>query len=677
MTDDVKKFLETLHPTKGFRDFRGISTDKKTHRQFSFPTNDYKKADEFITAKFNIGLNIFVGVAIRSNSHSGTLKDCVELHALFADLDFKSTDEARTRQRLAEFPLPPSISVMSGGGLQPYWLMDPPVLFKDADPAYVKAVLRALAVKIGADLGAATPERILRIPGTLNHKYNPPRDVVIEVWQPERRYTLRQVLDVIGEVKVGQVNGHKHEEDHELKGAIAKLGLEDKVKLAKEWLKKQAPAVQGEGGDQHTFGVACSLLIGHDLSKEAALNLMQEWNKTCRPPWDLEGLKEKIRNADNYGDKSARGNKLYVGNRRGRLTPASAIAIKPIHWVWEGRIASGTLALLAGREGIGKSLFAYQTVADLTNGRLKGRYFGTSKNVIIVATEDDWERVIVPRLMAAGADLNRVYRFDIDTTQGEEVFMKLPQDNKELRRAIQDLDAAMVLLDPLISRLDSKLDSHKDAEVRMGLEPIAKLAAECDCVILGIIHLNKSSTTDPLTAIMGSRAFVAVARATLFVSVDIEDPTLRMVSVPKNNYGDSNLPSLLFTIKNYFVAKTDDGDVYTGKLEWTGETTRTLETEMEAGSSEDRGAIIEASQWMTDYLTVQGGFKDSIEIKKAGKKEGFSVTTLGRARKRIGIVSVTRGTYPKTTIWCLPGHLPPEVPVDANEPEFVKDQMEF
>ena len=81
---------------------------------------------------------------------------------------------------------------------------------------------------------------------------------------------------------------------------------------------------------------------------------------------------------------------------------------------------------------------------------------------------------------------------------------------------MREVGAALILLDPLMSRLDAKLDTHKDAEVRLALEPLVSIANSTGAAILGLIHLNKSLSTDPLTMLMGSRAFAAVARAVLF-----------------------------------------------------------------------------------------------------------------------------------------------------------------
>ena len=119
-----------------------------------------------------------------------------------------------------------------------------------------------------------------------------------------------------------------------------------------------------------------------------------------------------------------------------RLTRASDIAVRPVHWLWADRVALGTLALLGGREGIGKSTVAYQLAADLTQGRLDGVYLSEPRAVIVAATEDSWGHTIVPRLMAAGADLDRVYRVDVQTYAGFETGLSLPRDLTALGEAV-------------------------------------------------------------------------------------------------------------------------------------------------------------------------------------------------------------------------------------------------
>lgn len=338
-----------------------------------------------------------------------------------------------------------------------------------------------------------------------------------------------------------------------------------------------------------------------------------------------------------------------------RLTSAADIKIKPVHWLWEGRVALGTLALLGGREGIGKSTVAYQLAADLTRGRLPGAHFGQGRAVIVAATEDSWEHTIVPRLMAADADLALVYRVDVRTYAGFETGLSLPRDLQALAAAVDQVQAGLILLDPLMSRLDGKLDTHKDAEVRQALEPLVHIANATGAAILGLIHLNKSLSTDPLTMLMGSRAFAAVARAVLFCMVDPDDEDGRVLGQPKNNLGRTDLPTLTFRIVSAHVADTEEGPVYTGRIDWQAETPRSLADVLEAASegSENRTATQEAADWLVDWLSSQGGTDESASIKREGAKAGHSPDCLKRARRRIGATATAEG-FPRRTFWSLP-----------------------
>jgi 5S rRNA maturation endonuclease (ribonuclease M5) len=338
-----------------------------------------------------------------------------------------------------------------------------------------------------------------------------------------------------------------------------------------------------------------------------------------------------------------------------RLTPASEIRVRPVRWLWQDRIALGTLALLGGREGIGKTICAYTLTADITRGRLPGIYAGTAKAVIVVATEDSWQHTIVPRLMAAGADLDLVFRVDVTTTAGTETTLSLPRDFAELRSASTDAKAALVVLDPLLSRLDANLDTHKDAEVRIALEPLSALADSCGVCILGLIHVNKSTSTDVLTTLMASRAFAAVARSVLVVMQDPDDDQVRLLGQAKNNLGRMDLPTLSFRIVGTKVADTDEGEVWTGKLEWKGESSRTIREALQAvaeARGENRTAIGEAADWLHDYLASKGGSADSAEIKREGAKAGHSTDALKRARNKLEIASISVG-FPRRTHWML------------------------
>lgn len=344
-----------------------------------------------------------------------------------------------------------------------------------------------------------------------------------------------------------------------------------------------------------------------------------------------------------------------TGARSLSLTAASSITPRRVRWCWHERMAMGALSLVAGPEGLGKSTFVYWLAAEVTQGRLPGEHLGTPKAVLIAATEDSWAHTVVPRLIAAGADLERVYRVDVTTTLGTDGALSLPADIPALGTAAQDVDAGLLVLDPLTSRLSAGLDTHKDSETRLALEPLVSFADRYSVAVVGIMHFNKSGGTDPLNLVMASKAFTAVARSVSTVIKDPDDDTeaARLFGTVKNNLGRSDLPTLRFTIGGHQI-DTDDGEAWTSKLIWGADALGTIsDALLRGGDSGDKSATAEAGDWLSDYLETQGGAADSADIKKAGQRAGHSQSTLRRAHKRLGLVTTTKG-FPRRSEWSLP-----------------------
>lgn len=344
--------------------------------------------------------------------------------------------------------------------------------------------------------------------------------------------------------------------------------------------------------------------------------------------------------------------------RRLVVTRASDIAPRRVRWLWHQRMATGSFGLLGGREGVGKSTYAYDIAARITRGQLDGEHHGEPRAVLIAATEDSWAHTIVPRLMAAGADLDRIYQVEVVGAEDVHVGLSLPRDVARVEDVARQYGAVLLLLDPLMSRIDSGLDAHKDPELRQALEPLAALADRTGLHVLGLIHFNKSGTSDVLDRIMGSRAFVAVART---VSVVVSDPDdddgrRRLFSTPKNNLGRGDLPSLAFTVEDTAIP-TDDGAAHVGRIVSHGESATTAREAMERASEdpEVRTATGDAAEWLREYLEEHGGLAGSRELKRDGKSAGHHEQALRRAGKRMKVaIANVPGVSPRSTTWALP-----------------------
>ena len=313
-------------------------------------------------------------------------------------------------------------------------------------------------------------------------------------------------------------------------------------------------------------------------------------------------------------------------------TPLSQIEPMPTDWLWEGRMALGAFNLLAGREGLGKSTVGYWAAAEVTHGRLEGFYQGQPKSVIIAATEDSFPKTIVPRLLAAGANLDRIFRVDVAESDGVIRELLLPLDLDGLGTAIRENDVALVLLDPLMSRISGGIDTHKDSDVRTALEPITRICEMTNATLLGVIHHNKSVQDDPNGAVMGSRAFVAVARAVHSVVADPDDEAAvtRIFETTKNNLGRLDLPALTFTIEGVDIPTREGRPAKAGALVWGEESDLRVRDAMRA-AGRPRTKTKEAEQWLREQVEASGGVASKHLIIEAGKAVGYSARTIERA----------------------------------------------
>ncbi|MFI6333300.1 AAA family ATPase [Micromonospora chersina] len=340
------------------------------------------------------------------------------------------------------------------------------------------------------------------------------------------------------------------------------------------------------------------------------------------------------------------------------LTPASQIRMRPVSWTWTNRIPSGALTVIPGREGIGKSLTLAWLTAQVTRGILPGRHHGTPRPVIYAATEDSWSQTIGPRLFAAGADLDMVYRVDVQHDGGFDA-LTLPRDCAALGREIRRLGVALLAADPLLSLIHAGIDTHRDRDLRTALEPLVNMADRTGCAVVGLAHFNKSASPDALNLITGSRAFSAVARAVIAIARDDDagDGSCVM-SQAKNNLGPLDLPSLRYVVESVEIP-TDEGPAYVGKLTITGESDRSVSdilVDSAGGTVEDRTERDECADWLKAYLASQGGEVAREDVLKAARAAGFAEATLKRARTRAK-VTTTRAGFPSTSIWQLnPAH---------------------
>lgn len=229
------------------------------------------------------------------------------------------------------------------------------------------------------------------------------------------------------------------------------------------------------------------------------------------------------------------------------LRRAATIAPRTVAWLWPGYVPLGAITVLDGDPGLGKSLVALDLAARVSRGAaMPDRSEGCSGQVLLLSAEDDAAATSVPRLRAAGANLERVFFLDGQVGADGERWPVLLSDADVLAAAAERLkELRLIVIDPLMAFVPSDVDTHNDASVRRMMRRLAELAAERELAVLLVRHLNKREQGTPaLYRGGGSIAIIAQCRSGLLVCRDPDDDSgrRRLLQPTKSNLAPPPAP---------------------------------------------------------------------------------------------------------------------------------------
>ncbi len=349
------------------------------------------------------------------------------------------------------------------------------------------------------------------------------------------------------------------------------------------------------------------------------------------------------------------------------LKRASDLLPMPIGWLWDGWLARGKLVILAGPPGQGKTTIAVTMVATVTIG---GRWPDGTRcepgNALIWSGEDDPQDTLVPRLMAAGADLSRVHFVCGSRIDGEVLPFDPSRDLVQLVAQAEELgDVHLLVVDPVVSAVMG--DSHKNTEVRRGLQPLVDLGSRLNAAVLGISHFSKGSGgRDPTERVTGSIAFGAVPRVVLVAAkVKNEDGIgdRRILARTKSNIGRDD-GGFDYTLEQ---VEAREG-IWASRVLWGAAvegTAQELLTEPDqAADTKDNSGTSEAVDALVRILG-----RDMVPYQSASsqmKSEGFTEKMIRNAREHLR-VKIRRSGFGKDmkTYWQLPETT--RIPTDTEE----------
>lgn len=332
-----------------------------------------------------------------------------------------------------------------------------------------------------------------------------------------------------------------------------------------------------------------------------------------------------------------------------KLKKASEIKISEIDWLWKGRLPRGALSIIEGDPGVSKSTLIAEISARISNGENwpDGEDCCGGSSIIFNA-EDPPGAIILPRLMAAGANLEKVQIVVPGENPDEPSFM-IPDHVPALRKAIEDQDIRLISFDPFESFLSAKVDHKSNHHIRQGIRCLEQMAQGTNCSVVIVRHLTKDTTKSAIYRGNGSIGIVGAARGAILVSKDPSDSS-RIIMVNYKSSWSAQSPGLVYKL-NQVVVGTSELSVETSKISWTGDQLALQADDVLAQTVEISGGI--SARGAADFLREQlsSGPKSFTALLKDGKKFGLDAVALFQVSK---LMNIRREPSNSDFLWSLP-----------------------
>lgn len=324
---------------------------------------------------------------------------------------------------------------------------------------------------------------------------------------------------------------------------------------------------------------------------------------------------------------------------------AHGIKTRRTDWLFPGVAPMGMPTAVEGEPGVGKTFVAADSVARVTRGMAfpaygeQGRFEPVQGSVIYISSEGVPDRILVPRLIAAGADLERVEIVEgILDKHGQFEILDVNQHLPALGRRIKnDPDIKLVVIDPLASHLSPKLNMNATLEMRQAMDCVARFAEEMNCAVYVLMHLNKDDRKAAIHRAAGSGQIMAAVKSAWAVvkKPDDENDNRRYFGPVKSNLAPYRR-SLAFEIQGVAVNFDDGTTGEIGRVVWSNEPEEfDLQAAISPGAFELKSKVGAAITFLRERLA--SGPRKVRELISEAEAQGISKDNLWKAKHKEGV----------------------------------------
>ncbi len=328
--------------------------------------------------------------------------------------------------------------------------------------------------------------------------------------------------------------------------------------------------------------------------------------------------------------KIARSVSRYPAKALPQMVPFSEIPEEKLEFLWYPYICLGTLGLLDGDPGDGKSQFTAWLCAHVSKGEtLPNGEKLKPANCFLLNFEDLKGAVIKPRLMANGADLSRVFIQTVAFDLSKEMTDWLDGE-------IAEKQVRLVFIDPIQATMTG-VDGNSNIQVREFMSRLGEIADRRRCAIICVRHFGKGPQEQAMKKGLGSTDFVGISR--------------NQFGLVRRN--DDVRGFILLHLKTNFEKGDADGRKGEQPKIAFDKFAKIDADEFLSADPTSRGPQQDERQVAKDYLLEElaDGRQEVGPLKRNAEARAISASTLDRARKELEIEPQREG---KKWFWELP-----------------------
>jgi hypothetical protein len=308
------------------------------------------------------------------------------------------------------------------------------------------------------------------------------------------------------------------------------------------------------------------------------------------------------------------------------LIDLRTMKVRAVEWIEEPFLARGELHILQGHGSAGKGALTCRWHAEASKRK---------EHTLMVSAEDDMERQIIPRLIAAGADFDYVHPLGVVRSEHEDA-LEIPGDLPRLEQFIVDNKIQFVSIDPLLTHITGNKDSYKDHEVKRVLTPLSKLAQRTGATVIGVHHFKKDTSGGARHSGQASTAFATTARIVLSMAKSAKRDSIHILEVSKSNIGAEDV-GLDLRLEVVEVPAEDGKVAKVPLLHREGEAGEALETVDEALAKSRRGSKSSvARELILDILDDVPHMESDALDARVAQETGVAAKTVQNLRAELG-----------------------------------------